>query len=94
MRTELHRLSEGSMPMSFTGRGGDEIIAGDAGRIDIGQGDGSGIRSIHSRSTRSLEEVAERVDTITLETLNQFVKDHPPGTMTVVSIGPDGSQVM
>ncbi len=37
---------------------------------------------------RSLEELTAEIDAITLNKLNRFVQDHPPGHMTVVTIGP------
>jgi predicted Zn-dependent peptidase len=38
---------------------------------------------------RTLAEWAQRVDDITLDGLNQFLRDHPPGDMTIVTIGPE-----
>ena len=37
---------------------------------------------------RSLRELAGRVESITLNKLRRFVADHPPGDMTIVTIGP------
>jgi len=37
---------------------------------------------------RTLDELAARVDGITLEALNDFVKSNPPGPMSIVTVGP------
>ena len=37
---------------------------------------------------RTLSEMADRVEAITLPKLNAFLRDHPPGEMSVVTIGP------
>jgi len=37
---------------------------------------------------RSLDEMARRVDAITLDDVNDFVKAHKPGDMTIVTVGP------
>jgi len=42
---------------------------------------------------RTLGELAERVDSITFDDLNRFVKDHRPEAMTIVTIGPNPLEV-
>jgi len=42
---------------------------------------------------RGLDELAAQVDAVTLDRLNAFVKENPPGPMTVVTIGPEPLQV-
>lgn len=37
---------------------------------------------------RSLGEVTSQIDAITLDALNRFLHDHPPGDMTIVTVGP------
>ncbi len=37
---------------------------------------------------RTLDELADRVDAITIERLNAYLAEHPPGAMTVVTLGP------
>lgn len=37
---------------------------------------------------RSLEELANGVNAVTLDKLNGFVDEHPPGAMTIVTVGP------
>ncbi|HEX7008381.1 MAG TPA: pitrilysin family protein [Phycisphaeraceae bacterium] len=37
---------------------------------------------------RSLDELASRIDAISLPQLNDFLRLHPPGPMTVVTVGP------
>jgi len=38
---------------------------------------------------RTLDELADKVDRVTLDDLNDFVAAHPPGEMTIVTIGPE-----
>ena len=42
---------------------------------------------------RTLDEAAAQVEALTLERLNQFVREHPPGEMTLVTIGPQALTV-
>lgn len=87
---ELRRLSDGIDQGEF-----DRAIVGMKSRL-VMQGESSQARAgsiaaeqyLYGRP-RTLEEWAAKVDQITLANLNQFVRDHPPGPMTVVTIGPD-----
>ena len=42
---------------------------------------------------RTLDELIGRVDGVTLEKLDRYVKEHAPGAMTVVTIGPSALKV-
>jgi predicted Zn-dependent peptidase len=37
---------------------------------------------------RTLEEQAARVDAVTLDEVNAFLRANPPGAMTTVTVGP------
>ena len=89
LKAELHRLAEGVEPGEF-----DRAIVGMKSRL-VMQGESTGARAaaiagdqyIFGRP-RSLDELAKQIDAITLDHLNQFVADHPPPEMTIVTIGP------
>lgn len=89
LTAELRRLSQGVQPDEF-----QRAIVGMKSRL-VMQGESTGARA-HAIAgdqylfgrPRSLDELARRVDSITLEGLNEFVRAHPPGPMTVVTIGP------
>jgi len=38
---------------------------------------------------RTLDVRIDEIDKVTLDQLNSFVHDHPPGEMTVVTLGPE-----
>ena len=40
-------------------------------------------------SPRTLAERIDQVDAVTLDQLNAFLRDHPPGEMTIVTVGPE-----
>ena len=42
---------------------------------------------------RTLDELAERVDSVTHEALNHYLAANPPGDMTITTIGPEALQV-
>lgn len=42
---------------------------------------------------RSLEEVAAKVDTVTVDKLRSFVAEQRPGNMTIVTVGPDALKI-
>ena len=42
---------------------------------------------------RTLDELAAEVDAITLDRLQDFIRSHPPGPMTIVTIGPNPLQI-
>jgi predicted Zn-dependent peptidase len=86
---ELRKLSDGFEQDEF-----DRAVVGMKSRL-VMQGESTGARAraiamdqyLFERP-RSLEELAAKVDAITPEQLRIFVKEHRPGTMTTVTIGP------
>lgn len=86
---ELRRLSEGVDQSEF-----DRAIVGMKSRF-VMQGESTGARAAAIAADqfilgrpRTLDELAQRVDGITLDKLNGFIRTHPPGPMTVVTVGP------
>ncbi len=94
MANELRRLSQGIDESEFA-----RAIVGMKSNL-VMQGESTGARAgsiandqyLISRP-RSLAELAERVDAITLDALNRYLRDHPPGEFTVATIGPEALQV-
>jgi len=89
LKSELIRLSDGVEKDEF-GR----AIVGMKSRL-VMQGESTGARAAAIASDqytlgypRSLDEMARRVDAITLDDVNDFVKAHKPGDMTIVTVGP------
>ena len=89
MRHELSRLSEGVTQSEF-----ERAIVGMKSRL-VMQGESTGARaSAIARDQhvlgypRTLDDMAEKVDAITLDRLNEFLAANPPGEMTTVTIGP------
>lgn len=86
---ELRRLCDGVTPDEF-----DRAIVGMRSRL-VMQGESTNARAnaiagdqwLRGRP-RALEEVQAEVAAITPERLNAFVRDNPPGEMTIVTIGP------
>ena len=37
---------------------------------------------------RSLQEVKDAIDAVSLEAVNEFLKNNPPGPFTIVTVGP------
>ena len=87
---ELRRLSEGIDASEF-----QRAIIGMKSRL-VMQGESSAARAntiaadvhIFGRP-RSLDELTQCVDAVTLEKLNDYIKTNPPGEITVVTLGPD-----
>jgi predicted Zn-dependent peptidase len=59
------------------------------------QGESSGARAsaiasdqVQLGRPRTLEELTKRIDSLTRDKLQAFIHDHPPGRMTLVTIGP------
>jgi len=94
LTAELIRLSKGVKADEF-----DRAVVGMKSRL-VMQGESTGARAsaivsdqyLYGRP-RSLEERASLVAAVTLPQLNEFVKENPPGPMTVVTIGPDKLKV-
>lgn len=94
MRGEFVRLSDGIEQNEF-----DRAMVGMKTRL-VMQGE-----STHARSSaiamdqhtfgrpRTLDELIARVDGVTLDKLNDFVKANKPGQMTIITIGPEALKV-
>jgi predicted Zn-dependent peptidase len=85
---ELKRLAQGVDRDEF-----HRAIVGMKSRL-VMQGESTGARASAIGADqyligrpRSLDELAAQVDAITLDDLNGFLAAHPPGPMTIVSIG-------
>jgi predicted Zn-dependent peptidase len=90
LTSELHRLAEGINESEF-----QRAIVGMKSRL-VMQGESTGARAaaittdqIVRGRPRSLSEMADRVDAITFEALNSYLREHPPGKMTLATIGPE-----
>ena len=86
---ELKRLSQGIEQSEFA-----RAIVGMKSRV-IMSGESTGARSYTIGSQQiimgaplTLAELAARIDAVTLDAVNQYVKANPPGPMTMVTIGP------
>jgi predicted Zn-dependent peptidase len=91
---ELRRLSQGVDESELTraaiGMKSDLVM----------QGESTGARA-HAIATdqyvygrpRTLQELTARIDSVTLEAVNRFLRDAPAGAMTIVTIGPKQLQV-
>ncbi len=94
MTAELRRLSEGVAADEF-----ERAIVGMKSRL-VMHGESTSARA-HAivadqydlGRPRSLDDLAAEVDAVTLERLNDFVRTHRPGPMTVVTIGPNQLKV-
>lgn len=42
----------------------------------------------HLGRVRTLEEIAERIDELTVQSINAYLAEHPPGELTIVTLGP------
>ncbi len=89
-RHELARLSEGVTESEF-----QRAIVGMKSRL-VMQGESTGARAgAIARDQyvlghpRTLDELAQKVDAITLDKLNDFLATHPLGEATTVTIGPN-----
>jgi len=87
---ELRRLSGGARPDEY-----ERAIIGMKSRL-VMQGESTTARAhaiagdqyMYGRP-RTLDEWAVQVDAVTVERLNRFLKQRPPGPMTIVTIGPE-----
>ncbi len=91
---ELHRLTKGITRDEF-----DRAKIGMKSRV-IMQGESSGARAgslaydfYHRGRTRTLEELGELIDSVTLEKVNTFLAANPVKELTVVTIGPEALKV-
>ncbi|HEY2761856.1 MAG TPA: pitrilysin family protein, partial [Pirellulales bacterium] len=86
---ELLRLAKGILP---------EELARLKARVKSGlimQGESSSARSAaiarewyHLGHARTLAELGQRVDALTVDSINQFLKENPPHDFTIVTLGP------
>ncbi|MCE9591630.1 MAG: insulinase family protein [Planctomycetes bacterium] len=91
---ELKRLSRGAEEAEFA-----RAIVGMKSRL-VMQGESTGARA-HAIAfdqhtlgrPRSLAELAAEVDAVTLDRLNKYLAAHPPGAMTIVTVGPSALKV-
>ena len=89
MTAELRKLSEGVNASEF-----ERAIVGMKSCV-VMQGESTSARAASIARDqslrghpRTLEEIAAEVDSVTLEKLERFVREHPAGEMTIVTIGP------
>jgi len=93
LTAEIRRLSDGIDQQEF-----DRAVVGMKSRL-VMHGESTTARAhaiasdqyIYNRP-RTLEQLTDQVDALTLEQLSAFVKENPPGKMTVVTVGPDKLQ--
>ncbi|MEM9914704.1 MAG: pitrilysin family protein [Planctomycetota bacterium] len=90
LTAELRRLSEGINESEF-----QRAIVGMKSSL-VMQGESTSARAASIASDvyvfgqpRSLEQAAAEVDAVTLKQLNAYVAQHPPGDMTLVTLGPE-----
>lgn len=90
LRQELVRLSDGIAADEFA-----RAVIGLKSRL-VMQGESTSARAAAIAADqyilgrpRTLEEIAARIDAVTLDQLNAFVKQHRPTTMTCLTIGPE-----
>jgi predicted Zn-dependent peptidase len=91
---ELRRLGEGVTASEF-----ERAVVGMKSSL-VMQGESTSARAAAIASDvyvfgqpRTLDEASAEVDGLTLEDLNRFVAEHPPGEMTRVTIGPGGEGI-
>jgi len=89
-RVELDRLGKGVTQDEL-----DRAVIGMKSRV-IMQGESSSARAgaiaydfYHRGKTRTLDDLRLEIESVTREKLNAFLAAHPPGELTVVTIGPD-----
>lgn len=90
MTAELRRLADGVEPDEF-----DRAIVGLKSRL-VMQGESTSARASALASDqfmrgrpRTLDDIADAIDDVTLDKLNAFVAAHKPGEMTTLNIGPE-----
>jgi predicted Zn-dependent peptidase len=89
MSAELRRLADGIEPAEL-----ERAVVGMKSGI-VMQGESTSARAASIAADqfvrghpRTLDQLAAEADAITLDDLQAYVRTHPPGPMTVVSIGP------
>jgi predicted Zn-dependent peptidase len=94
MTAELRRLSAGIDRSEFE----RAVVGMKAGVVMQGESTSARAACIAADQfvlgrPRTLDELAAEVDAITLDRLQDFIRSHPPGPMTIVTIGPNALQV-
>ncbi|MFN3167467.1 MAG: M16 family metallopeptidase [Phycisphaeraceae bacterium] len=92
---ELRRLAQGIDADEL-----DRALVGMKARL-VMQGESSGARAgaiaadqyVHGRP-RALDELAQRVDSVTLDDVNRFVAEHVADDITIVTIGPEALKIV
>jgi predicted Zn-dependent peptidase len=91
---QLHKLSEGATENEF-----HRAVVGMKSRV-VMQGESTGARAsaiaddLYNRGQpRTLEQIAAQIDALTLDDLNQYLAQHPPGDLTIVTIGPNALEL-
>ena len=91
---ELRRLSQGIMADELT-RLKTRVKSG-----LIMQGESSGARAAsiardwyHLGYARTLADIGQLVDALTVQSINEYLHEHPPGSFTVVTLGPSPLKV-
>lgn len=90
MIEEIHKLGDGVTQDEL-----DRARVGMKSRL-VMQGESTGARAsaiatdlyVHGRP-RTLDELAQRVDNVTRDAVNAFLKENLPGPMTIATIGPE-----
>ena len=94
LTAELKRLAEGITQSEF-----DRAIVGmKSGLVMQGESTSARASSIATDvylfgQPRSLDQITAEVEQVTLDGLNKFLAEHPPGEMTIVTLGPDPLKV-
>ncbi len=91
---ELVRLSKGVDESEFQ----RAMVGMKSGLVMQGESTGARASSIATDQfilgrPRGLDELADRVDSVTHEALNEFLSENPPGEMTITTIGPEALEV-
>ncbi len=87
--TELHRLSDGVTPAELarakTGIKASTIMSGESS----GARAGAIAHDFFIRGRiRTLDEIKDAIDAVTVEKVNAYLASHPPGPFTIVTVGP------
>jgi predicted Zn-dependent peptidase len=87
--TELHRLSEGvtdaELARAKTGLKASTIMQGESTSSRCG----AIAHDFYMRGRiRTLDEIKSAIDAVTVERVNEYLKEHRPGPFTIVTVGP------
>ena len=92
--SEIHRLSEGitqaELDRAKIGLKAGTIMQGESTSARCG----AIAQDIFMRGRiRTLKEMEREIDRLTLKRINRYLKDHPPGPFTIVTVGPEALKV-